>query len=390
MSNMKFDVFISYSRKDKSIADQICGALEQVGISYFIDRKGILSGQDFINIIIKAIKESSIFLFLASEHSYASQITLDEVFEALDGVAKGNHKIVTYIIDGSELPDDLRFRLRRYNWRDKDTHPIEKALVPDLLKLLGRALDNKKQKNNVLSDNHENLLEELRKSIELLNSNSMKSKQEGGKLLLSVSEAGLADAQFELGMRHTSGSGVPWSYQDGIKWLTKAAEQGLPNAQYELGMSYYRGGININPNYYEAAKWLKKACANEYGDAYYWMASLYFEGKGVEKNLIESLKLCKKIDFSSIDGKLNAPILINNVTLEAVALFDAEKYEQAVPVFMEAAELNNINAQNYLGYCLYYGMGIKKNVEDAKMWLKKALENGSDYAKYLLEKMKTE
>ena len=83
---MKFDVFISYSRKDKSIADQICGALEQVGISYFIDRKGILSGQDFINIIIKAIKESSIFLFLASEHSYASQITLDEVFEALDGV----------------------------------------------------------------------------------------------------------------------------------------------------------------------------------------------------------------------------------------------------------------------------------------------------------------
>ncbi len=50
---MSYDVFISYSRKDKSFADQICGALEQAGISYFIDRNGILSGQDFINIIMQ-------------------------------------------------------------------------------------------------------------------------------------------------------------------------------------------------------------------------------------------------------------------------------------------------------------------------------------------------
>ena len=135
---MAKDVFISYSRKNKGIASQVCNAFDKAGISYFIDCDEILSGQDFVNVIIKAIRDSSIFLFMASQNSYASQITIDEVYEALDGVAKGNHQIITYIIDGSELPDDLRFRLRRYNWRIKDEHPIESVLVTDIKKLLSK------------------------------------------------------------------------------------------------------------------------------------------------------------------------------------------------------------------------------------------------------------
>lgn len=37
----KYDVFISYSRKDTVVADRICAALDQQDITYFIDRKGI-------------------------------------------------------------------------------------------------------------------------------------------------------------------------------------------------------------------------------------------------------------------------------------------------------------------------------------------------------------
>ena len=37
----KYDVFISYSRKDSAIADEICKAFDQVGITYFIDREEI-------------------------------------------------------------------------------------------------------------------------------------------------------------------------------------------------------------------------------------------------------------------------------------------------------------------------------------------------------------
>ena len=40
----KYDVFISYSRKDTEVADKICSALDRAGLSYFIDRQGIGGG----------------------------------------------------------------------------------------------------------------------------------------------------------------------------------------------------------------------------------------------------------------------------------------------------------------------------------------------------------
>ena len=44
---MKYDVFISYSRKDKDIADKIYACLTHAGFSCFMDRKGISGGADF-------------------------------------------------------------------------------------------------------------------------------------------------------------------------------------------------------------------------------------------------------------------------------------------------------------------------------------------------------
>ena len=45
------DVFISYSRKDYKVADRLCREMDKVGISYFIDRKGITGGDHFIKTI---------------------------------------------------------------------------------------------------------------------------------------------------------------------------------------------------------------------------------------------------------------------------------------------------------------------------------------------------
>ena len=38
---MKYNVFISYSRKDTKTVDKICNAFDKNGITYFIDRIGI-------------------------------------------------------------------------------------------------------------------------------------------------------------------------------------------------------------------------------------------------------------------------------------------------------------------------------------------------------------
>ena len=66
----KKDVFISYSRKDSAIADEICKAFDQVGITYFIDREEIKIEKDYIEKIANGIDNSKIVLFLASTTSY--------------------------------------------------------------------------------------------------------------------------------------------------------------------------------------------------------------------------------------------------------------------------------------------------------------------------------
>ena len=70
------DVFISYSRKDTATADKICTALDNAGISYFIDRQGIGGGFEFPKILAENIIDSKIFLLIASENAYNSKFTI--------------------------------------------------------------------------------------------------------------------------------------------------------------------------------------------------------------------------------------------------------------------------------------------------------------------------
>lgn len=134
--DFKYDVFISYSRKDTAVADEITRAFEKEGISYFIDRKGIRGGMEFPMVLAKAIRESKIFLFLASENSYVSKFTQNEIVYAFN--KKQKQDIIPYIIDGSELPEELEFTFSAINWRVIEQHPIETVLVDDILYRLGR------------------------------------------------------------------------------------------------------------------------------------------------------------------------------------------------------------------------------------------------------------
>ena len=133
---MAYDVFISYSRKDTEVAERICEVFDKVGISYFIDRQGIGGGLEFPLVLAENIVSSKLFLFLASENSYNSKFTRNEIVFAFN--KKEKNSILPYIIDNSSLPLDLEFVFAGVNWRNINDHSIEKTLVSDILKLLGR------------------------------------------------------------------------------------------------------------------------------------------------------------------------------------------------------------------------------------------------------------
>lgn len=89
---MKYDVFISYSRKDYvdsnkevipgNLISQIKKIFDDNGITYWFDEDGIFSGDAFAPVLARNIKSSSIFLFISSENSNASEWTSNEIATA--------------------------------------------------------------------------------------------------------------------------------------------------------------------------------------------------------------------------------------------------------------------------------------------------------------------
>ena len=53
--------------------------------------------------------------------------------------------------------------------------------------------------------------------------------------------AGQAEAQYDLGVMHYRGDGVPRDFKQARAWFLKAAAQNFAEARHNLGVMYYHG-----------------------------------------------------------------------------------------------------------------------------------------------------
>ncbi len=102
-NSVKYDIFISYSRKDIKEVTQFVDMLKMQipGITYWFDLTGIESGDEFEDKIISAISNSSYVLFMMSESSMHSQWTKDEVMYARN-IGK---KVIPIILRGANITE---------------------------------------------------------------------------------------------------------------------------------------------------------------------------------------------------------------------------------------------------------------------------------------------
>lgn len=113
MEEIKYDVFISYSRKDYfdkqnnvipgNEISKILQALTDAGISYWIDKEGIGYGDYFREKIMQNIKASRIFLFLSTYNSNNTDWTAIETTYA----SKLGKCIIPIRIDNSVYSDEI-------------------------------------------------------------------------------------------------------------------------------------------------------------------------------------------------------------------------------------------------------------------------------------------
>jgi hypothetical protein len=107
-----FDIFISYSSKDKPIADHLVTHIEKAGFTCWIAPRNIEGGAEYSEVIEKAILHCKVFLLVFSEYSSASPWVKSELNIAFSE----NKYLIPYKVDATPLKGTMRLLLNDKHW----------------------------------------------------------------------------------------------------------------------------------------------------------------------------------------------------------------------------------------------------------------------------------
>ena len=105
-------VFISYSSKNKTVADAVCHILEENGIPCWIAPRNVVPGEGFGGNIVKAIRQCSLMILIYSADSNRSSHVANEV----DRAFSANKTIIPFAMDDTPMNDDFDYYLSRKHW----------------------------------------------------------------------------------------------------------------------------------------------------------------------------------------------------------------------------------------------------------------------------------
>ena len=168
---------------------------------------------------------------------------------------------------------------------------------------------------------------------------------ESVKWLRIAAEQEHAVAQYNLGVCHYNGDGIPEDKAEAIRLFRKAAEQAHPPAQYNLGVCYANGD-SVSQDYAEAVKWYQRAAELDDAAAQHNLGVCYFTGEGISQDFTE-----------------------------------------AVRWYRRAAAQGQPEAQCKLGACCYNGKGTQKNEAEGIHWIIEAAKQGNIEAIDLLREL---
>jgi hypothetical protein len=131
---MAHDVFISYSSKDKAVADGICATLEGRRIRCWVAPRDVLPGVPYGEALIDGLGASRLLVLVFSSHSNVSPQVAREVERA---VSKGI-PIIPFRIETVPMSKSMEYFISSPHWLDALTPPLEKhlAYLADTVSLL--------------------------------------------------------------------------------------------------------------------------------------------------------------------------------------------------------------------------------------------------------------
>ncbi len=112
------------------------------------------------------------------------------------------------------------------------------------------------------------------------------------------------------------------------------------------------------------------------------LAGMYYDGRGVDQNFQEALRLYRK---AASQGEAGAQYALGGMYYLGQCV--QKDFTEAANWFMKAAKQNHPEAQRALGWAYDRGQGVPKNRDEAIIWFKKAARLGHKGALKTLKKM---
>ena len=122
---MAHDVFISYSSKDKVIADAVCASLEADHIRCYIAPRDVVPGQRYAQALVDAIHNAKVFVLVFSAASNAS----NQVEHEVDLAVSCGLPVLPLRVEDVMPCDSLEYYLAGQHWLDALTPPLEDHLA---------------------------------------------------------------------------------------------------------------------------------------------------------------------------------------------------------------------------------------------------------------------
>lgn len=160
MEETKHDVFISYSSKDKIVADAICHALEQNGLTCWIAPRDVRPGARYAAEIVRGIKDCRVMVLVYSRNSNQSEHVANEVDRAFNN----STTIIPFLVDDTPMNEEFDYYLARKHWLVAYPHYAEQLdnLAKAVANVLGvelKPLNNSVPLKDIVNDSksHEEL-----------------------------------------------------------------------------------------------------------------------------------------------------------------------------------------------------------------------------------------
>lgn len=191
-------------------------------------------------------------------------------------------------------------------------------------------------------------------------------------------------ARMILGMLYADGVGCDQDTATALALLTSSAAHGNAEAYRRMGDIYVAGKI-VERDIDRALECYKEAAKLGMTNAYETMGDIFHEGELIKRDVAKAIELYELgAREGNVSAREKAERLINErEQLYTIGLeFSDSSPEQAFRAFAISSSMGYVPAYKQIGRAFRDGRGIKKNRQQAFLWLERAVESGDEEAIY--------